>query len=91
MIYQKQFENKFNCNVDSPNIEYIEKIDSLYLAKLINSCSVGLLINNKSEHAERFTSPLKYFEYIVAALKYYLPIPLHTMNYLFKKIFTILI
>ena len=27
------------------------------------------LINNKSEHAERFTSPLKYFEYIASGLK----------------------
>jgi len=68
-LSKEQFENKFNCNIDSPNIEYIEKIDSLDLAKLINSCSIGLLINNKSEHAERFTSPLKYFEYIACGLK----------------------
>lgn len=51
------------------NIEYHQNLSRTALADLYNSCTLGLLINNKSEHAERFTSPLKYFEYIASGLK----------------------
>jgi len=51
------------------NIEYHQNLSRTELADLYNSCTLGLLINNKSEHAERFTSPLKYFEYIASGLK----------------------
>ena len=51
------------------NIEYHQNLSRTALAELYKSCTVGLLINNNSEHAERFTSPLKYFEYIASGLK----------------------
>ena len=38
------------------------------VSTLFKECSVGILINNKSEHSEKFTSPLKYFEYIGSGL-----------------------
>ena len=56
-------------NSEKLNIEYHQNLSRTALAELYNSCTLGLLINNKSEHAERFTSPLKYFEYIASGLK----------------------
>lgn len=51
------------------NIEYHQNLSRTALSELYKLCTVGLLVNNKSEHAERFTSPLKYFEYIASGLK----------------------
>ena len=56
-------------NTKELNIEYHQNLSRTQLADLYKSCTLGLLINNKSEHAERFTSPLKYFEYIASGLK----------------------
>ncbi len=38
------------------------------ISALFEKCKVGLLINNESHHAEKYTSPLKYFEYISMGL-----------------------
>ena len=62
-------ELKSLINSKELNIEYHQNLSRTALSELYNSCTIGLLINNKSEHAERFTSPLKYFEYIASGLK----------------------
>ena len=38
------------------------------ISVIFEKCKVGLLINNESHHAEKYTSPLKYFEYISMGL-----------------------
>lgn len=38
------------------------------ISSKLSSCKIGLLINNKSHHAEKYTSPLKFFEYISMGL-----------------------
>ena len=38
------------------------------IAQLFQECSLGILINNDSKHAEKYTSPLKYFEYLSCGL-----------------------
>ena len=36
---------------------------------LISECSIGLLINSdENQHSTKYTSPLKYFEYLYAGL-----------------------
>ena len=39
------------------------------VASLYSECKVGILINNDSQHAEKYTSPLKYFEYLSSGLQ----------------------
>lgn len=51
------------------NMEIHEKLSRKEIANLYNTCSIGLLLNNDSIHATKFTSPLKYFEYIATGLK----------------------
>ena len=56
-------------DIEDLNIEYYENLSRKEISKLYSSCEIGLLINNDSEHANKFTSPLKYFEYIASGLK----------------------
>ena len=51
------------------NLEIHEKLSRKEIADLYNTCSIGLLLNNDSIHATKFTSPLKFFEYIATGLK----------------------
>ena len=56
-------------DIEGLNIEDHENLSRNEISRLYSSCEIGLLINNDSEHANKFTSPLKYFEYIASGLK----------------------
>ena len=58
----KSFEN---LDID---LEIYRKLNQEEVGKILSSAKVGLLINNSSKHAELYSSPLKYFEYIAAGL-----------------------
>jgi hypothetical protein len=58
----KSFENS---NID---LEFYRKLNQEEVGKILSCAKVGLLINNSSKHAELYSSPLKYFEYIAAGL-----------------------
>lgn len=52
------------------NIVLTERLSRKEAIKKIKSAKVGLLINSsKNEHSHRYTSPLKYFEYIFGGLQ----------------------
>ena len=58
----KSFEN---FDID---LEIYRKLNQEEVGEILSSAKVGLLINNSSKHAELYSSPLKYFEYIAAGL-----------------------
>ena len=52
------------------NIEFLGRLSHLNTIKILQESEVGLLINSsKNKHSVKFTSPLKYFEYLAANLK----------------------
>tara|TARA_B100001939_G_scaffold348059_1_gene372342 strand:- start:1790 stop:2935 length:1146 start_codon:yes stop_codon:yes gene_type:complete len=52
------------------NIEFLGRLSHLNTIKILQESEVGLLINSsKNSHSVKFTSPLKYFEYLAANLK----------------------
>ena len=52
------------------NIEFLGRLSHLNTIKILQESEVGLLINSsKNRHSVKFTSPLKYFEYLAANLK----------------------
>ena len=54
-----------NSDID---LEIYRKLNQKEVGEILSSAKVGLLINNSSKHAELYSSPLKYFEYIAAGL-----------------------
>ena len=58
----KSFEN---FDID---LEIYRKLNQEEVGEILSSAKVGLLINNSTKHAELYSSPLKYFEYIAAGL-----------------------
>lgn len=58
----KSFENS---NID---LEIYRKLNQEEVSEILSRAKVGLLINNSSKHAELYSSPLKYFEYIASGL-----------------------
>ena len=60
-----------SLQADYPNIKFEihNKLSRKEIANLYNTCNIGLLVNNDSLHANKFTSPLKFFEYIASGLK----------------------
>ncbi len=61
---------KENLTLDHPSIsyEYHSNLNSKEVGQILNKAKVGLLINNNSVHADLYSSPLKYFEYIASGL-----------------------
>ena len=57
---------KKNKNI---KFEIYSNLSRREVSKLYNNCSIGLLVNNDSIHATKFTSPLKFFEYVATGLK----------------------
>jgi len=55
-------------NIKYDEIDFYSNLKREEISNLFQECSVGLLINNESQHAEKYTSPLKYFEYISSGL-----------------------
>ena len=55
-------------NIKNDQIDFYSNLKRTEISNLFQECSVGLLINNESQHAEKYTSPLKYFEYISSGL-----------------------
>tara|TARA_Y100001970_G_C14079888_1_gene774099 strand:- start:82 stop:1182 length:1101 start_codon:yes stop_codon:yes gene_type:complete len=52
------------------NVEYqiLQKLNQRQVGEILSTAKVGLLINNTSRHADLYTSPLKYFEYLASGL-----------------------
>ena len=66
--YVETLKNKFGNNY-LKNINFFGHLDRLMLSKELNNSDVGILTNTKSDHSDRHTSPLKYFEYLGSGLK----------------------
>ena len=48
--------------------EYFSNLNPREVGAILSKAKVGLLINNDSKHAELYSSPLKYFEYLASGL-----------------------
>ena len=52
------------------NVDFLGRLSHLNTIKMLQESEIGLLINSsKNSHSVKFTSPLKYFEYLAANLK----------------------
>ena len=60
---------KIKESYENINLEIHTNLSRKEIAELYKTCSIGILINNDSIHATKFTSPLKFFEYIASNLK----------------------
>jgi hypothetical protein len=62
---KKNRNNKFPKNID-----FLGRLSHLNTIKMLQESEIGLLINSsKNSHSVKFTSPLKYFEYLASDLK----------------------
>ncbi len=62
---KKNRNNKFPKNID-----FLGRLSHLNTINMLQESEIGLLINSsKNSHSVKFTSPLKYFEYLAAGLK----------------------
>ena len=66
--YIEIFKNKRKKPIPK-NVEFIGRIDHKNTTKMLLQSEIGILINNDDNHALKYTSPLKYFEYLAANLK----------------------
>ena len=66
--YIEIFKNKRKKPIPK-NVEFIGRIDHKNTTKMLLQSEIGILINNEDNHALKYTSPLKYFEYLAANLK----------------------
>ena len=64
-------ELKRNRKDELPNnIKFLGRLSHFNTVKMLQESEIGLLINSsKNNHSVKFTSPLKYFEYLAAELK----------------------
>tara|TARA_B100001109_G_scaffold255585_1_gene259386 strand:+ start:5245 stop:6435 length:1191 start_codon:yes stop_codon:yes gene_type:complete len=53
----------------SKNVRILGHISNKEAIKEMESADIGILINEKDEHSEMHTSPIKYFEYLRSGLK----------------------
>ena len=49
-------------------LKKLQKLNQKQVGEILSTAKVGLLINNTSRHADLYTSPLKYFEYLASGL-----------------------
>ena len=66
--YIEIFKNKRKKPIPK-NVEFIGRLDHKNTTKMLLQSEIGILINNEDTHALKYTSPLKYFEYLAANLK----------------------
>ena len=66
--YIEIFKNKRKKPIPK-NVEFIGRIDHKNTTKMLLQSEIGILINNEDNHALKYTSPLKYFEYLASNLK----------------------
>ena len=65
----KELENLVNSLKIKNHVTFHGYLKRKSAIDLISECSIGLLINsNENQHSIRFTSPLKYFEYLYGGL-----------------------
>ena len=64
----KEIEEKLKKNL-SENIKILGHLSNKDAIKEMESAEIGILLNEKNQHSELHTSPIKYFEYIRANLK----------------------
>ena len=57
-----------NTNFNQEDLTLFSNLNRREISAILERCKVGLLINNESHHADKYTSPLKYFEYISMGL-----------------------
>ena len=67
--YSEELSKKYNIT-NQGNIKIYGRLNHVEAVSLLKSSSIGLLVNkNSNQHSIRFTSPLKYFEYLAAEVK----------------------
>ena len=66
--YIEIFKNKRKKPIPK-NVEFIVRIDHKNTTKMLLQSEIVILINNEDDHSLKYTSPLKYFEYLAANLK----------------------
>ena len=64
-----KFIEQIKKNNKNIRFELYSNLSRGQVSELYNNCSIGLLVNNDSIHATKFTSPLKFFEYVATGLK----------------------
>ena len=64
----KSVEEKINNSNSNVDYQILQKLDQKQVGEILSTAKVGLLINNTSRHAELYSSPLKYFEYLASGL-----------------------
>ena len=64
-----KFIEQIQKNNKNIKFELYSNLSRREVSNLYNNCSMGLLVNNDSIHATKFTSPLKFFEYVATGLK----------------------
>ena len=62
------FKEKIKSEKLNMKFEYFSNLNPREVGAILNKAKVGLLINNDSKHAELYSSPLKYFEYLASGL-----------------------
>ena len=64
----EDLEEKIKINKSNIEYQIYRKLSQKKVGEILSSAKVGLLINNTSTHADLYSSPLKYFEYLAAGL-----------------------
>ena len=64
----KLVEEKINNSNSNVDYQILQKLNQKQVGEILSTAKVGLLINNTSRHADLYTSPLKYFEYLASGL-----------------------
>ena len=64
-VEEKIINSNTNTNVD---YQILQKLNQKQVGEILSTAKVGLLINNNSRHADLYSSPLKYFEYLASGL-----------------------
>ena len=64
----KSIEEKIINSKSNVDYQILQKLNQKQVGEILSTAKVGLLINNTSRHADLYTSPLKYFEYLASGL-----------------------
>ena len=69
-IEASRLKEYINVNYNNANIEITGRVTRSEVVKYLSLAEIGVLINsNENLHSVKYTSPLKYFEYIASDLK----------------------
>tara|TARA_B100000963_G_scaffold262074_1_gene230231 strand:- start:7058 stop:8155 length:1098 start_codon:yes stop_codon:yes gene_type:complete len=64
----ESFKDKIKDRKLGFDLQILHKLNQKQVGEILSSAKVGLLVNNTSEHASLYSSPLKYFEYLASGL-----------------------